>query len=100
MLDFEHFLNSIADTQNWLSEKAVVLLLLIHCFVYLPLSVRVPCWSFFWFALLYVLSSFAIILTRKRELVYLLVLSCYCKCPVALPHGAVGWSSVCVCGIS
>ena len=26
--------------------------------------------------------------------------SCYCKCPVALPHGAVGWSAVCDCGIS
>ena len=27
-------------------------------------------------------------------------MSCYCKCPVALPHGAVGWSAVCDCGIS
>ena len=25
---------------------------------------------------------------------------CYCKCPVALLHGAVGWSAVCDCGIS
>ena len=24
----------------------------------------------------------------------------YCKCYVALPHGAVGWSAVCDCGIS
>ena len=51
----------------------------------------------FWYALLYVLYSFAIILTKKRELVTLLLLSfgclkCYCKCPVALPHVAVGWS--------
>ena len=23
--------------------------------------------------------------------------SCYCKCPVALPHGDVGWSAVCDC---
>ena len=22
-------------------------------------------------------------------------MSCYCKCPVALPHGAVGWFAVC-----
>ena len=29
----------------------------------------VLCWSLFWHALLIVLSSFAIILTRKRELV-------------------------------
>ena len=64
----------------------------------------VPCWSLFWYALLYVLSSFAIILSRKRELVALFLLSfwmsCYCKCPVALPHGAVGLSAVCGCGIS
>ena len=26
--------------------------------------------------------------------------NCYCKCPVALPYGAVGWSAVCDCGIS
>ena len=27
-------------------------------------------------------------------------MSCYCKCVVALPHGAVGWYVVCDCGIS
>ena len=27
-------------------------------------------------------------------------MSCYCKCPVALPHGTVGWSAVCECRIS
>ena len=27
-------------------------------------------------------------------------MSCYSKCSVALPHGAVGWSAVCDCGIS
>ena len=63
--------------------------------MYLPLFVGV----------LYVLSSFAIIFTRKTELVALLLLSfgcpvnyCNCKCPVALPHGAMGWSAVCDCG--
>ena len=48
-------------------------------------------------------SSFAIIFTRKRELVAFFVvlrMSCYCECSVALPHVAVGWSSVCDCGIS
>ena len=63
----------------------------------------VLCWYLFWYASLYVLSSFAIILTRKRELVALLFvfwMPCYCKCPVALPQGAVGWSAVCDCGIS
>ena len=34
----------------------------------------VLCWYLFWCVLLYVLSSFAIILTRKRELVALLLL--------------------------
>ena len=46
--------------------------------MYLPLFVGVLCWSLFWYALLYVLSSFAIILTRKRELVALLLLSFGC----------------------
>ena len=48
------------------------MLLLIYCFMYLPLFLGVLCWSLFWYALLYVLSSFAIILTRNRELVALL----------------------------
>ena len=43
--------------------------------MYLPLFVEVMCWSLFWCALLYVLSSFAIVLTRKRGLVALLLLS-------------------------
>ena len=43
--------------------------------MYLPLFVEVLCWSLFWYALLYVLSSFAIILTRMRELVAVLLLS-------------------------
>ena len=38
----------------------------------------VLCWSLFWYALLYVLFSFAIILMRKRELVALLLLSFRC----------------------
>ena len=28
-----------------------------------------------------------------------LLVSCYCKCSVALSHGAMGWSAVCDCGI-
>ena len=44
-------------------------------------------------------SSFAIILTRKRELVALLLLSFRCLVSVNV-HGAVGWSAVCDCGIS
>ena len=53
-------------------SKAVVLLLLIYCFVYPLLFVGVLCSSLFWYILLYVLSSFAIIL---KELVALLLLS-------------------------
>ena len=59
-------------------SKAVVLLLLNYCFMYLPLFVMVLCLFLFWYALLFVLSSFAIILTRKRELVALLLLSFGC----------------------
>ena len=57
-------------------SKSVVLLLLIRCLVCFPLVIRVLCLSLFCCALLCVLSSFAIILKRKRELVSLLLLSC------------------------
>ena len=57
--------------------------------------------STFCITLLRVLSSFAIILMGKRELVALLCLSSMsCDWYVALSHGAVGWSVVCDCGIS
>ena len=49
--------------------------------------------------LLYVHSSFAIILMGKRELVALLGLSSGVSC-VALPRGAMCLSAVCECGIS
>ena len=45
----------------------------------------------------FVLSSFAIILMGKRELVALLSFSSWCL--AALPHGALSWSAVCDCGI-
>ena len=53
-------------------SKGVVLLLVIHCFMYHPLFVGVPFWTLFWFALLNGLSSFAIVLTGKSELITLL----------------------------
>ena len=39
---------------------------------------------------------------ERISCVYFIVfwMSCYCKCPVALSHGAMGWSAVCDCGIS
>ena len=68
--------------------------------MYFPLFVG----SLFCYALLCVLSSFAIILKRYRKLVALLFfvlwMSCYSKCSVALLHSAMGWSAVCDCGIS
>ena len=52
--------------------------------------------------LLYVHSSFAIILMGKIELVALLGLSPWCLVIVVwpLPRGAMGLSVVCDCGIS
>ena len=75
------------------------MLLLIHCFMYLTLFMGVLCWPLFWYAFLCVLPIFAIILTKKWELVALLM-SCGCYCSVALPNDAVGWSAVCDCGMS
>ena len=50
--------------------------------------------------LLYVHSSFAIILMGKRELVALFVFLVSLDGCVALPRGAMGLSVVCDCGIS
>ena len=58
--------------------------------------------SMFSCTLLYVHSSFAIILMGKRNLVALLSLSscCFLVGCVALPRGAMGLSAVCDLGIS
>ena len=45
--------------------------------MYLPLFVGVVCWSLFWYAF-YVLSSFANILTSKKDLVALYLMSFGC----------------------
>ena len=84
---------------------AVVLLLLTFCFMYLPLSVGVLCWSLIWYALLCVLSSFfLIILKRKRKLVALRLLCLRCLVTVNIlcffPPGAVGCSAMCESGIT
>ena len=51
----------------------------------------IVCWGsvfvFVWYALLYAHSSFVVILTRKIAFI-VFRMSCYCKCSVALPHGA------------
>ena len=54
------------------------------CSIYLPLFLGVLCWSLFWYALLYALSSFAIILPRKKEPFVLLVLCFGCLVTVNL----------------
>ena len=55
-------------------------------------------------ALLCVLPSFCNHLNEEERagcFVFIVFrMSCYCKCSVALPHGAGGWSAVCDCGIS
>ena len=52
-----------------------VLLLLIHCLLMFPLFVGFCVWAICCYSILSALSSFAIILQRKRELVVLLYLS-------------------------
>ena len=59
-------------------SKVAVLLLLIRCLVFFPFIVGVLCLSLFCFVLLCVLSSFAIILKSKRELIALFLLSYGC----------------------
>ena len=47
-----------------------------------------------------VLSSLAIVLQMKNELVTLLELCCDCLCSVAFPKTVVGWSPAIDCGSS
>ena len=56
------------------------------------------CASFF-YAVLGINSSFAIIPLGKIELIAVYLQSCDWKCSVFLPHGVVGWSAVYDCGI-
>ena len=58
----------------------------------------VLCLSLFCLALLCVRDSLEE--KEKSECFAIIVLQMYCKCAVALSHGAVGWSAVCDCGIS
>ena len=71
--------------------------------MYFLLFVGVLCLSSFCNVLLYVHSSFAIILKRKLKLVALLILSYRYIVTINvlwLFFSAVGWSAVCDCGIS
>ena len=64
--------------------------------MHLPLFVGVLCWSLFWYPLPFVIFSFAIILTRKRELDALLLLSfgCLAIVGVLLLFLTVPWGSL------
>ena len=83
--------------------KLSILRLLLYCIIDL-LFIVAPgiCGDFVCNAVLTALSSFAIILPKKKELVILLcaLLSCYYYCSVFLPNSGVGWPVVCDCGIS
>ena len=75
-----------------LSVRRDLFTYMLHCLVGLPLdcggSVFVPC---FFYTLLSVLSSYAIILTMVTGCFTLIVvlMSCDCWCSVALPRGDV-----------
>ena len=72
--------------------------------MYRPLIVGLLCWSLFGYALPCVFSSFCRHLDEEERAgcfaFIVFWISCYCKCPIALPHGAMGRSAVCDCGIS
>ena len=83
----------------------MVLLLLKHCFMYLPLFVGVLCWSLFLVCTTLCPFSFCRNHLEEEERAgcfafIVLRMSCYCICPGALPYGVVGYSAVCACGIS
>ena len=71
-----------------------------------PLFVGVLCLSLFCYALHCVYSGFALVLWGGEGgragcfAGIVLQMYCYNKFSVALPHGAVGGSAVCDCGIS
>ena len=62
-------------------------------------NVEVLCLSLFWYALLRVHSSFAIILKRKRTLVALLLLSYRCIVTINVPGSSSSWCRGLVCSM-
>ena len=56
------------------------------------------------FAVHYLVSNFAIISLRTKDswlLYFICLLMVFgSQCSVSLPHGAVGWSTVCDCAVS
>ena len=72
--------------------------LYIHCLMLLPFGVGVLCGVLVLCVLPFVLSSLAIILLRKKELVVVLKLCCSCLCFLSLPRCTMVWSAGCDCG--
>ena len=88
-----------------MKSKAVLLLLLIRCLLLPHCWCGFCVWCLFCYVLLSVLSSFELYHLDREEragsftfVVFLIYHDC--KCYVALPRGAVGWSAVFDCGIS
>ena len=84
--------------------KTVVLLLLIHCLLFLNLYVGFCVMLLFCYAVLYAISNFANISLGEIALVAFLKSSSRCRVAVggsvSFPRGVVGWSAMCDCGIS
>ena len=86
-------------------SKSVILLWLLLLLLFVAPIVGFCVCSMFCCTLLCILSSFAVIMHDGEEragwfILSVFLMSCYCYCSVALPHGAMGWSAVCDCGIS
>ena len=71
--------------------------------MHLPLFVGALCLSLFCYVLLCVHSSFCNHFEQEEKAgcfaIIVLQMHCYYKSSMALPHGVVGWSAVCDCGI-
>ena len=78
----------------WMFTYGFLLLILCNEYVYVVSS--------FFGVVLGVLSSLAILLLRTREMLALFsfTVRCCCPCSVSLPHGIIGWSTICDIGIS
>ena len=85
-------------------SRAVVLLLLIHCVMFLPLFVGVLCLVIVLLCITWCLFCFCNHINEEERAgcftLIIFLVSCDCYCFVALSHGAMGWSVVCDCSIS
>ena len=84
-------------------SKAVVLLLLIYFYVpFIVCGGTVLVFVFVFITLCPFWLSNHLAKEERADCFAFIVfqMSCYCKCFVTLPYGAVGWSAVCDCGTS